>query len=132
MAGILIATIVKVAEPQLRIVRHRDAEGLPSLRAYQRRLAALKEKNRAPAVVLPFMPALSRRVVNATGNLNDLIMRNHLTAIPIAARVGRPLPRFEVPVPKRVTAPSAQFLARLPPLTMDMLLRRILSEPFGP
>ena len=87
LAGILVATIVKTAAPHLEVVNHRGAEGLPMLRAYERRLAALKARPGAPSVVLPFLPAPAQRVAMATGRLEDLIVRRGASPrIPIAER----------------------------------------------
>ena len=83
LAGVLIATIAKVASPQLAVVHHRGVEGLPMLNAYKRRLAILREQPGAPTVALPFMPAHPERVARANASLHDLIApRDGSAAIP--------------------------------------------------
>jgi hypothetical protein len=72
-AGIVLAAIVKRAAPHLRVVNHRDREGLSMLRSYEHWLdARRKERSRRP-VALPFAPAHSTRVASARGELADLI-----------------------------------------------------------
>ena len=72
-AGILVATILKTAAPHLRVVNHRDAEGLPMLNAYERRLATLRARAGDPTVTLPFVPAPAQRVAAATGGLDAIV-----------------------------------------------------------
>ena len=74
-AGILVATMVKNRMPKLRVVNHRGNEGRPMLRAYKRRLAALKNRPAAPTVRLPFVPAKRVRVASVGGGLGELIAR---------------------------------------------------------
>jgi hypothetical protein len=91
LAGILVATIIKTAAPQLRVVNHHGAEGVPMLSAYEHRLATLRERPDAPIVVLPFVPALAPRVATATARLEELIARHGTSpGIPIAERGGVP------------------------------------------
>ncbi|MGI9405687.1 MAG: hypothetical protein ACR2O4_04895 [Hyphomicrobiaceae bacterium] len=136
-AGVLVATIVKAAEPQLRVVRHRGAEGRPMLRAYQRRLAVLKAKSRRPKVRLPFTPASKAQVARATGAITDVIRFDGVASapkrfrIPVPKLAMAPLPKFRVPVPQPAVAPPRPEPVRATPLTMEALIRRILSEPFG-
>jgi hypothetical protein len=83
LAGIVVATLLKTAAPQLEIVNHGGNEGLPMLRQYQRWLATRK----AHALVLPFVAARSDRVAAAGGRLEDLIVRRgESPLIPIADR----------------------------------------------
>lgn len=81
-AGILVATMVKTAAPHLKVVNHRDAEGLPMLNAYARRLATVRSRTGARPIVLPFVPAPAQRVATVTGRLQDLI--EHHGTSPIA------------------------------------------------
>jgi len=87
LGGILVAAILKMAAPQLEIVNHGGYEGLPMLKQYEHRLAALKARPAAPTVMLPFVPARPERVAAASGRLEDLIVRRGASAlIPIAER----------------------------------------------
>jgi hypothetical protein len=107
LAGILIATILKTAAPQLQVVNHGGTEGLPMLTEYEHRLATLRARPGAPIVVLPFVPARAQRVATATGRLEDLIVRRGASRlIPIAAR-GIVPPRDEIAEPATATMRSA-------------------------
>jgi hypothetical protein len=75
LAGILIATMIKAAAPQLQVVNHQNVEGLPMLSAYEGRLAMLRAHPESPLVALPFVPAAAERVATATGRLELLIAR---------------------------------------------------------
>jgi hypothetical protein len=87
LAGIVVATILKTAAPQLEIVNHGGNEGLPMLRQYERWLATRKAHASAPAVVLPYVAARSERMAAAGGSLEDLIVRRGASPlIPIADR----------------------------------------------
>lgn len=87
LAGIVIATIIKTAAPHLEVVNHGGTEGLPMLKAYERRLEALRARPGAAPVVLPFVPAAPQRVASATGRIEDLIARGGASPrIPIAER----------------------------------------------
>ena len=87
MAGILIATMIKAAAPQLQVVNHAGTEGLPMLNAYEQRLARLRARASTPSVALPFVPAPPPRVAMATARLEDLILpRGASPPIPIADR----------------------------------------------
>lgn len=72
-AGIVLATIVKAAAPQLQVVNHHGSEGLEMLQGYERRLAGLKSRVGAPAIALPFVHAQPQRLSAATGRLKELI-----------------------------------------------------------
>jgi hypothetical protein len=86
-AGILVATILKTAAPQLEVVNHDGNEGLPMLAQYERRLEMLRRNAGAPAVTLPFLPASAPRVATASARLEDLITRRGAAAvIPVAER----------------------------------------------
>ena len=107
LAGILVATIVKAATPQLEVVNHGGAEGLPMLTEYQRRLQILRARPGAPSVVLPFVPAHAQRVAMASGRLEDLIVRRGASPlIPIAKR-GIVPPKDEGSEPATVSVRSA-------------------------
>ena len=97
LAGILVATIVKTAAPQLEVVNHGGTEGLPMLTQYERRLENTAGASGAPTVALPFVPAPAQRVATATGSLEDLILR----------RGGSP----PIPVAKRGIVPPRDELA---------------------
>jgi hypothetical protein len=87
LAGIVVATILKTAAPQLQIVNHGGNEGLPMLRQYEGWLATRKAHASAPAVVLPFVAARSERMAAAGGRFEDLIVRRGASPlIPIADR----------------------------------------------
>ena len=73
LAGVLVATMVKTAEPRLDIVNHRGREGLAMLSAYEARQAALARRSGDRPVRLPFVPAAPRRVAGVTAALHELI-----------------------------------------------------------
>jgi hypothetical protein len=74
-AGILVATMVKAAAPQLQIVNHNGREGFPMLQATERRLALVQGRAGVPAVTLPFVPAAAQRIATATGRIADVVAR---------------------------------------------------------
>ena len=90
LAGIVVTSMIKTAAPHLRVVHHRGFEGLPMLRAYERRLAKLDTSPKTVPVVLPFVPAKPDQVAAASAPLNELIKRPDLAApaksIPVAQR----------------------------------------------
>jgi hypothetical protein len=121
LAGILVATIVKTAAPQLEVVNHGGNEGLPMLTEYERRLGTLRARPRAPAVALPFVPAPAQRVATATARLKDLIVRRGASPlIPVAQR-GIVPPRGETAEPPMVSLQSAF----LPPEPVPTLVEPI-------
>jgi hypothetical protein len=132
-AGILVATIVKRAEPRLRVVNHRGSEGRPMLRAYQRRLASLDRSRR---VRLPFVVAARERVVLASAGISDLIVQEGLARASLSNRPGyRPGVQAYVTaaaVPKLVAPPRLVRIAATPILTMDGLLSRVLGTSIVP
>ena len=111
LAGILVATMIKNAAPQLQIVNHQGVEGLSMLGAYERRLSAVRAG--APAVALPFVPALAPRVASASGSFDDMILRPGMSPrIPVAER-GIVPPRAAVaavPATSAVMSPLAENL----------------------
>src|SRR5262245_53978482 len=115
LAGIVVATILKTAAPQLEIVNHGGNEGLPMLRQYERRLAALKARASAPAVVLPFVAARGERVAAANGRLEDLIVR----------RAASPL----IPIADRAVVPPPTALSAFPPGSAQSALLAAGPEP---
>lgn len=104
-AGILVATMIKAAAPQLRVVNHRGSEGLPMLAAYEQRLVSLSAAAGAPTFTVPFTPADTKKMAMASGDLADIIQRVGPSArIPIAQRGFLP-PRADAPVfPKLASA----------------------------
>lgn len=84
-AGIVLASIVEQKAPYLRMVHHRHQEGLPMLRAYKARIAALKGTRGARKVRLPFSPATRERVRKARVALGALIARKGVK------RIARPI-----------------------------------------
>jgi hypothetical protein len=111
LAGILVATIVKTATPQLEVVNHGGTEGLPMLTQYQHRLQGLKARPGASTVALPFVPASAQRVAIATGNLQDLIQRRAGSdPIPVAMRAIVP-PRDETAVSASAPMRSASAMS---------------------
>jgi hypothetical protein len=87
LAGIVIASIIKAAAPQLEVVNHGGTEGLPMLKAYQHRIETLRGRPGAAPVVLPFVPATPQRIASANGKIEDLIARGGASPrIPIAER----------------------------------------------
>ena len=104
-AGILVATMVKNRMPKLRVVNHRGNEGRPMLRAYKRRLAALKNRPAAPTVRLPFVPAKRARVASVGGGLGELIARPGIsprgsTGFALAVRKNAPVVKVKMAAAK--------------------------------
>jgi hypothetical protein len=98
-AGILIASICKVAAPHLKVVNHRGSEGLPMLRAYETRLSAARSRSATPTLLLPFVPAPAQRVAAATARLDQLIVRRGASPpITMAERTFLP-PKGAIPAP---------------------------------
>lgn len=87
LGGVLIGVIIKAKAPRLRVVNHRGSEGRPMLRAYQRRLKAIRSERGGPAVRLPFVPATKERVALVTARLGDMIVRPGVSpSVRVAAR----------------------------------------------
>ncbi|MGE4128880.1 MAG: hypothetical protein AB7E80_12015 [Hyphomicrobiaceae bacterium] len=123
LAGVLVATIVKEAQPQLRVVNHRGREGRPMLDLYNEWLAALEKKAGASAVALPYVPAVPERVATASANFNELVRRPGLSPpIPVAERafmprtvkVARIVPKPASAAPAAAAAPKTRVVATLP------------------
>lgn len=122
LAGILVATMVKTAAPQLEAVNHGGTEGLPMLTMYERRHATLRARPGGPIVILPFVPAQSQRVTTATARFEDLVVRDGASpTIPIADR-GM--------VPPSAAITSASVPVRSASLTTDPV--PTLVEPIRP
>jgi len=115
LAGIVVATILKTAAPQLQIVNHGGNEGLPMLRQYERWLSARKARAPAPAVVLPFVAARSERVAAASGRLEELIVR----------RGASPL----IPIADRGVVPPQTAMSALAPLSAQSAVLAVGPEP---
>lgn len=140
-AGILVATIVRGAEPRLRMVHHRNVEGLPMLRAYQNRLSSLRQGGalRRKPLRLPFTPVTDSVIASAKGSLSQLIAevgtgrdgtrpdRSHNQHVAITDQTAR----VSV-IPQLVTPPRLVRTMRQPILTMDRLLARVLANPTPP
>lgn len=72
-AGTLLATMLKRAYPKLKMVRHRGKEGLASLRAYERRLSALRKVSQPRTLRIPFVPVEVSRKRTAAVPLKALL-----------------------------------------------------------
>jgi hypothetical protein len=128
LAGIVVATILKTAAPQLEIVNHGGNEGLPMLRQYERWLSALKAHAPAPAVVLPFVAAHSERMAAAGGRLEDLIVRRGTSPlIPIADRGVVPATALSASAP--LTARSALFAVGPEPTLIGPIRPAVRPDP---
>lgn len=95
LAGILVASFVKKAAPQLKVVNHRGSEGQPMLDAYEERRKRLAGGRNGTRAMLPFIPASEQRLATATARLEELIQRPGLPAspTPVAERsLGPPKP----------------------------------------
>jgi hypothetical protein len=127
LAGIVVATILKTAAPQLEIVNHGGNEGLPMLRQYERWLSLHKAP--APAVVLPFVAAHSERVAAAGGRLEDLIVRRGASPlIPIADRGVVP-PRTALSASAPLSAQSALFAVGPEPTLIGPIRPAVRPDP---
>jgi hypothetical protein len=73
--GIVLASIVKRAAPQLRVVNHRGREGLAMLESYERRLDFLRTGHGRGTVALPYFAAQPSRIASVQGGLANLIVR---------------------------------------------------------
>jgi hypothetical protein len=129
LAGIVIATIVKTAAPQLQVVNHGGTEGLPMLTEYERRLQTLRARPGAPIIVLPFTPAPAQRVVTASGRLEDLIVSRGASApIPIAQRGITP-PRDEITASAAAPVRSASLTLDPVPTLIGPIMPAIRPAP---
>ena len=129
LAGIVVATILKTAAPQLEIVNHGGNEGLPMLRQYERWLSTRKAQAPAPAVVLPFLGARSERVAAAGGRLEDLIVRRGASPlIPIADRGVVP-PRTALSASPPLSAQSAVLAAGPEPTLIGPIRPAVRPDP---
>lgn len=129
IGGIIVADIVRRAVPHLRMVRHRGTEGRPMLRAYQRQLATWKRARGGPRLRLPFVAAEQAAVARATAPLKDLIVH----AGPVRTMPPADVRRFLfAELPQLVAAPRLVHILSQPVLTMDSLVRRVLTMPLVP
>ncbi|MEZ5774782.1 MAG: hypothetical protein R3D33_08800 [Hyphomicrobiaceae bacterium] len=131
-AGIVVATIVKAAEPQLRVVNHRNVEGLPMLKAYEARLAWLAAHPGAARVALPFVAASDARIAAASAPLAELIRLPGTTRVASAA-TSLTIPAAMVPVPVPVTSIALRAGVPVPveakrPLSLTGMIRRMMKE----
>jgi hypothetical protein len=128
-AGILVATILKRAAPQLEVVNHGGNEGLPMLRQYERWLTARKAHASAPAVMLPFVAARSERVAAAVGRLEDLIVRRGASPlIPIADRGFVP-PKTALSASAPLSAPTALLAVDPEPTLIGPIRPAVRPDP---
>ena len=109
-AGLVLASIVKKKAPQLRVIHHRHKEGLPMLRAYKRRVAALRKAGNAPKLRLPFVPSSPKRVARVTAQLGELITRQGVKRI---VRVAKTKPLVRKVRKVKIVAVPAPTQARL-------------------
>ena len=129
LAGIVVATILKTAAPQLEIVNHGGNEGLPMLRQYERWLTARKAHASAPAVMLPFVAARSERVAAAVGRLEDLIVRRSASPlIPIADRGFVP-PKTALSASAPLSAPTALLAVDPEPTLIGPIRPAVRPDP---
>lgn len=87
LAGVIVATSLKTAAPNLQVVNHRGLEGMPMLDAFERRLAAIRNNAKATPLALPFVPAQPQRIATASASLTAVIARAGVSPrIPMADR----------------------------------------------
>jgi hypothetical protein len=103
-AGIMIATIVKKVEPQLRLVHHHRTEGLAMLRAYRQWRGSLRNR----VIRLPFQLATPTELASATGRIFDLVDTPGTSSV----RTRFAGDHITPPVPRLISA--FQFRASLP------------------
>jgi len=139
-AGIVVAAVVKRAEPQLKLVKHRGSEGLAMLRAYMRWWSFARRTPRKARVTLPFLPASSATVATARGSLRQLLAIDGLPAFALRKppTIATAWASLSVPTPKLAIRPPAPHpvILRAPtlvvrasaPLTMESLIARILGS----
>jgi hypothetical protein len=77
LAGIVVASIVKAAAPQLQVVNHRGDEGRPMLAVYERRLASFRGRTggASTSLALPFVPAPGAGAAVAAATIDELILK---------------------------------------------------------
>lgn len=119
-AGILVAALIKAKAPHLTVDNHRDSEGLPMLRIYQRRAAWLKEHPGMATRALPYVPASKERMAAAVGGLAELITRPGLAPALLAAAPPPEESEAEVPAPIAAVRPDpiARMLSAMDALTL--------------
>ena len=131
-AGILLATIVKAAAPNLRVVNHGGNEGLPMLTAYEARLAALRGQAATRPVGLPIAAADAERVASASGHHGEVIAGALASArIPVADRriVPRQEPRQAVAVSVPATLVAAGEPRLIGPIRLAVRPEKAEGEP---
>ncbi len=129
LAGIVVATILKTAAPQLEVVNHGGNEGLPMLRQYERWLTARKAHASTPAVVLPFVAARNERMAAAVGRLEDLIVRRGASLlIPIADRGFVP-PKTALSASAPLSAPAGLLVVDPEPTLIGPIRPAVRPDP---
>jgi len=104
LAGILVATFVKNAAPQLKVVNHGGNEGRPMLEAYEERLERLGGRRDVARSSLPFIAASEHRLATASARLEDLIRRPGLSPPRLPASAER------LPLAERAIVPPRPLL----------------------
>jgi hypothetical protein len=127
LAGIVIASMIKTAEPRLKVVNHRGREGQPMLRAYEAHVAATRGGGKS--IALPFTAAPAKRIAVASGQLGDLIVRPGVSpGIPVAQRAFVPPRVVAEPAPPRVPMP---VLVRTASLAHPTYIKADVSHVIG-
>jgi len=129
LAGILVATILKTAAPQLEVVNHGGTEGLPMLNEYERRLKILRDHPGAPAVALPFVAAQPHRVATATARLEDLIARRGVSPLLPVARRGVVPTRGEIADAETASVRSASLASEPVPTLIGPIRPAVRPAP---
>ena len=149
LAGIVVAAVVKRAEPQLKLVKHRGTEGLAMLRAYMRWWSYARRTPANSAVALPFVPASRVEVASARATLGQLLAVDGVPtfaltrpptlvtawsslSVPMPQLALRPALRRDIrpsvmPEPRILQPPTPVVRASVP-LTMESLILRILGS----
>ena len=114
-AGVLLGEMVRAKSPRLRMVHHRQTEGLEMLRAYKSRRRALRRVPARNRITLPFVPLEQSRLASARLELGDLIRRPGLRPTRIARRsetrpsaVARPVSKPPVRSRERTVARAVE------------------------
>ncbi|HRD74964.1 MAG TPA: hypothetical protein PK264_03350 [Hyphomicrobiaceae bacterium] len=119
LAGILVATMIKEAAPQLKVVHHRGSEGRAMLEAYDNRVARVASRAGLAPVALPFVPAPPARLASVSaGTVASLVRRGTgSVVVPVADR-GILYGRTRV----AGIAPRPMLIEPVAPVTADDLL----------
>ncbi|MEL6289040.1 MAG: hypothetical protein AAFQ42_09280 [Pseudomonadota bacterium] len=146
-AGVLLAVMSKQAAPQLKVVHHRYKEGLPMLKAYRARAAAVRKRLAEGARKLPFTPAKKARLASVRAPLNTLIKRKglqparRLAALPGAKQPKRAAapkrvvtyvaPKIAVPAPARALRANLASIASASAIPSPRLATRPVTPPLA-